>query len=189
MACSLQDWNLDPNTVEKDISLEKTRELAPFDPCFPSILPPGVQSVPVLTYEDEREGTSGPLMWAAINAEYVDAKGNRAMELQQRSGRSASGSPGYNSKELVRRLIAWQVYGDWDKVEATEPGVEWRDSTYQEEYPTYNAVEILFPDDLRGSLVTWRQGNVMYELYSLFPLTTTLDVARSVSDCEAGDSW
>jgi hypothetical protein len=185
-ACAPLD--VDVSTVEENISLERARSLAPFALCFPSQLPPGAQPVPLLTYRD-RQYPSGTLEWAAIDAEYLGAEGNRVMKLRQSYVPLVYGHPSDTLKGLVRELVAWQVGPEWDKVRAIEPSVVWRGSTYHEGRLTYDAVEISLPAHLRGSLVTWWRGDVSYELYSLFPLTTTLGVARAVSDCEAGNSW
>lgn len=180
--------DVDVSTVKENISLETARVLAPFALCFPSRLPPGVQPIPLLTYQDRRYPPD-TLERATVDAKYLGAEGNLVIELRQSYAPLVYGHPTDTHQGLVRELLAWQMGQEWDKVRAIEADVVWRGSTYQGEYLTYDAVEISSPDYLRGSLVTWWSGDVRYDLYSLFPLTTTLDVARTVSNCEAGNSW
>lgn len=184
-------WDIDPNTIESSISLERARSLAPYDVCLPSWLPPGVVSVPVLTYRDEREGPGGPRMYVALDAEYFDDAGDRVLELRESGpgdGAYSGGRAGYRygDRELLRQLLAWRVNRDWDQGEAIEASLVWTGSTHQKGERTCRAVAIALPDGLRASLVEWRQGDVDNTLFSLLPLTTTLDVAFSV--CESGEA-
>jgi hypothetical protein len=173
---------------EENISLERAQTLAPFEVCLPLRLPSGVHPIPAFSYHEERDTPAGPPLEAFLYAEYFDATEERVMELQQVYVHTsdATSVPTESPENHVRRLIAWGSDWDWDQVEIVDPDVVWTSSTYQENGITYVAAEITAPDDLRGSVVAWRpQGanGVLYVLYSRLPLTTTLDVVRSVPSC------
>lgn len=174
---------------EENITLERVQSLAPFEVCLPSWLPAGVHPAPTLSYGHEGASPDAPPLEAHLYAEYSDADGNRVMELRQLYTHISTpvAVPTQLPKNHVERLIAWQLDWNWDQVKAVEPNVTWADSTQQDNELIYVAAEITAPNDLRGTVVAWRPEDArdaLYVLYSHLPLTTTLDVAMSVSSCE-----
>ncbi len=170
------DWPF----YEKNISVERAQELAPYAICLPSRLPMGISPTPTLSYHEDRDSLEGPPLEALLDAKYFDEE-NIIIELQHLQV-AGSPPPVYSRDFYVKRLIVWQVGRDQaDKVESP---VNWTGTTYQIDELVYDAVEITYPSELRGSAIIWQSDSVGYILYSRLSLTTTLEIAESIFCCK-----
>jgi hypothetical protein len=170
---------------ERNISIEEAQNLAPYDICLPSWLPSGVFSTPTFSYHEDRDTMSGPPQEAIFYVSYSDSEGDTVMEFQELQ--FGGDPPSIRSSDFyARRLVRWLV--GLDQAEDLEPLIVWSSSTFQENGFTYEAVEITSPTEARGSIITWQSESVGYVLYSRLTVTTTLEVAKSVSCYENSGS-